>query len=91
MGGGTTSSKNAKANGTYQEDYATTTSKGQNSFGKPRTTTTKRVSGWHSKKPEPPAKPQAKKAEVKPQAQAKPQGKTNGKGTVKKTGVKWDK
>lgn len=74
--------QNAKANGTYQEDYTTTTSKGQNSFGQPRTTTTTRVSGWHSKKPEPPAKPQA---------QAKPQGKTNGKGTVKKTGVIWVK
>ena len=93
--------QNAKANGTYQEDYTTTTSKGQDSYGQPRTTTTKRASGWHSKKPEPPAKPQAqakpqakpqgqaKKAEVKQQAQAKPQGKTNGKGTVKKTGVGW--
>jgi hypothetical protein len=41
--------------------------------------------------PKVPAKPQgqAKKAEVKPQAQAKPQGKTNGKGTVKETGVNW--
>lgn len=82
--------QNAKANGTYQEDYTTTTSKGQNSFGRPRTTTTTRVSGWHSKKPEPPAKPQEPtKPHGKPQAQAKPQGKTNGKGTVKKTGVKW--
>ena len=124
--------QNAKANGTYQEDYTTTTSKGQDSLGLPRTTTTTRASGWHSKKPEPPAKPQAqakpqgkqqgqakkaevkpqaqakpqgkpqeptkpqakqqgqaKKAEVKPQAQAKPQGKTNGKGTVKETGVNW--
>ena len=93
--------QNAKANGTYQEDYTTTTSKGQDSYGQPRTTTTKRASGWHSKKPEPPAKPQAqakpqakpqghaKKAEVKQQAQAKPQGKTNGKGTVKETGVNW--
>ena len=93
--------QNAKANGTYQEDYTTTTSKGQDSYGQPRTTTTTRASGWHSKKPEPPAKPQAqakpqakpqgqaKKAEVKPQAQAKPQGKTNGKGTVKETGVNW--
>ena len=93
--------QNAKANGTYQEDYTTTTSKGQDSYGQPRTTTTKRASGWHSKKPEPPAKPQAqakpqakpqghaKKAEVKQQAQAKPQGKTNGKGTVKETGVTW--
>lgn len=70
--------QNAKANGTYQEDYTTTTSKGQDSFGHPRTTTTTRASGWHSKK-----------AEVKPQAQAKPQGKTNGKGTVKETGVNW--
>ncbi len=91
--------QNAKANGTYQEDYTTTTSKGQDSYGQPRTTTTTRASGWHSKKPEvkpqaqakPQAKPQgqAKKAEVKPQAQAKPQGKTNGKGTVKETGVNW--
>ena len=72
--------QNAKANGTYQEDYTTTTSKGQDSYGQPRTTTTTRASGWHSKKPEPPAKPQA---------QAKPQGKTNGKGTVKETGVNW--
>ena len=95
--------QNAKANGTYQEDYTTTTStsKGQDRYGHPMTTTTKRASGWHSKKPESPAKPQppakpqgkpqeqAKKAEVKPQAQAKPQGKTNGKGTVKETGVNW--
>ena len=91
--------QNAKANGTYQEDYTTTTSKGQDSSGQPRTTTTTRASGWHSKKPEvkpqaqakPQGKPQeqAKKAEVKPQAQAKPQGKTNGKGTVKETGVDW--
>ena len=87
--------QNAKANGTYQEDYTTTTSKGQDRYGQPRTTTTTRASGWHSKKPEvkpqAQAKPQeqAKKAEVKTQAQAKPQGKTNGKGTVKETGVDW--